>query len=419
MSFLNDLGIIFIQYGIVGLFVMSFAESSFFPIPPDVVLIPLCLMDPELALVYAGLTTLASVLGGLFGYYLGQKLGRPLLHKMFSSKRLDRVEEMFVRYGGWSVAVAAFTPIPYKIFTITAGVCRVRRSTFILASTLGRGGRFFLVAITIILFGERAETMIAQYLGPVSFAIVAVIILAYVLYLARHRAGFLFQTGAKIRSKILDLMQHRYARFGDASTRILIAGSIAVITGAFVLTELVNILLSGHYYGAPTGRLTGLFAGTGIYAVAFYLIFFSMIGFWMLQRYKRKIEVTVLFICSAGAVLIAYAIWQLTGESTKAMLPPGSDWTYLALTILHYSAWAYCFYAMIVARILPNVYAVRGVFMGLIFVAGYIFNLAYGPGIFLAGILASACWIIGCVSATRPLSAKEKIEPPLEKESSE
>lgn len=128
MSFVADLiswsQTTFLPYGELGLFAVAFMESSFFPVPPDLLLIPLVLLSPERGLWYAFITTLGSVLGALLGYYIGIKGGRPILIKIAGVKKTESVEKYFKKYGDWAIGIAAFTPIPYKVFTIAAGVFR-------------------------------------------------------------------------------------------------------------------------------------------------------------------------------------------------------------------------------------------------------------------------------------------------------
>ena len=163
-SFIEDSAEYFLEYGVWGLILMSFMESSFFPIPPDVVLIPLAILNPGMALWYSLITTMASVIGGILGYYIGCKAGRPLLQKYVSRDKLQKIDELLGKYGGWAVAVAGFTPIPYKVFTIASGVSRINMLTFITASLLGRGARFLLEGIIIITLGESAGLFLDKYL---------------------------------------------------------------------------------------------------------------------------------------------------------------------------------------------------------------------------------------------------------------
>lgn len=168
------------KFGVIGLSVLSFAESSFFPVPPDVVLIPMMFVNKSLAFFYAAATTIFSVLGGLFGYLLGNKLGRPFLKRWFSEEKIKKVEDYFNKYSGWAVAIAGFTPIPYKIFTISAGVFRIRKNIFIIASIIGRGMRFFLEAI-LIFFLKDADKFIKSNFEYITIGISLIFLLTFYL----------------------------------------------------------------------------------------------------------------------------------------------------------------------------------------------------------------------------------------------
>lgn len=148
----------------MALAVLAFVESSVFPVPPDTLLIPLALARPEHAFWLAALCTAASVVGGLFGYLIGRVGGRPIALRLFGPARVGAAEELYRRYDTWAVFIAAFTPIPYKVFTIAAGVCRLDLGRFTLASVVGRGGRFFLVAGVIFMFGEPIRAFLDSYL---------------------------------------------------------------------------------------------------------------------------------------------------------------------------------------------------------------------------------------------------------------
>jgi undecaprenyl-diphosphatase len=150
-----------LAYGPLGLFLVAFLESTVFPIPPDVLLLPLSMMSPRLSWWYAFLTSSASVLGGLAGYAVGRKAGRPVLRRFFKEESIRDVETLFVKYGAWAVGIAAFTPVPYKVFTFGAGIFRVPLLTFTVASTVGRSARFFFEGALVYFMGERAQA----YLG--------------------------------------------------------------------------------------------------------------------------------------------------------------------------------------------------------------------------------------------------------------
>jgi membrane protein YqaA with SNARE-associated domain len=177
-----------LEYGGWGLAFISFIESSFFPIPPDVLLIPLALMDPENVWWLALITTCASTLGAILGMWIGRKLGRPVLLRFVTHDRVDWIQDTFRRFGGWAIFIAAFTPIPYKVFTIAAGVFHANVWTVLFASFLGRGARFFSIAAVIYWIGVQAVDWIGSYLGPLSFAIAALVLLAgYIYYLIQYR----------------------------------------------------------------------------------------------------------------------------------------------------------------------------------------------------------------------------------------
>lgn len=171
------------DYGVWGLIVVSFADSSFFPIPPDVLLIPLAIANPENALLYALYTTAASVVGALFGWWIGKKLGRPILVYLFSEQRIQKVEEYFKKYGPMALLIAGLTPVPYKIFTIFAGVSGVRIRTLIIWSIIGRGIRFFLEGAIILTLGAKAKPFIEENFTMLTLAAGGVLILAYIVYL--------------------------------------------------------------------------------------------------------------------------------------------------------------------------------------------------------------------------------------------
>jgi membrane protein YqaA with SNARE-associated domain len=141
----------------VALTLIAFAESSFFPVPPDLLLIPMALGSPASALWFATVCTAASTCGGMFGYFLGIKGGRPLMLKLFAKEKIIVVEEYYKKYDVWAVGIAALTPIPYKVFTISAGVFDLDFKRFVLVSIVGRGARFYLVATLIMFFGPAVK----------------------------------------------------------------------------------------------------------------------------------------------------------------------------------------------------------------------------------------------------------------------
>lgn len=162
------------------LVVVAFSESSFFLVPPDVLLIPLCLGAPDRALFFALLCTAASVVGGMFGYLLGavayDSVGRPLLELYGAMESFSRLQEWYQTYDAWAVGVAGFTPIPYKLFTITAGFFGLEFPIFVLASIVGRGGRFFIVAGLLRLFGEPMREFIDRWFNWLTVALAVLLL---------------------------------------------------------------------------------------------------------------------------------------------------------------------------------------------------------------------------------------------------
>ena len=150
------------------LMLVSFAESSVFPIPPDVMLLPMALARPRRAFMLAGICTAASVLGGVAGYAIGvflfESVGRHLIELYGLSGAFAEFQANYNAYGAWIVFGAGFTPIPYKVFTIASGVVGLDLATFILASALARGARFFLEAGLLYFFGEPIRAFIERRL---------------------------------------------------------------------------------------------------------------------------------------------------------------------------------------------------------------------------------------------------------------
>lgn len=156
-------------YALWALAVISFAESSVFPIPPDVLLIPLVLAAPHRAFLIAGVCTVASVLGGGLGYLIGAQLfdaiGQPILELYGKMADFDAFKARFATYGHWAVLTAGVTPFPYKVITITSGAADLHFGTFMLWSTVARGLRFFVVAALLWKFGVPIRAFIEQRLG--------------------------------------------------------------------------------------------------------------------------------------------------------------------------------------------------------------------------------------------------------------
>lgn len=179
-------------YGGLALFGLAFAESSFFPLPPDVLLIALTLGDPGQGMWFATIATAGSVLGGMFGYAIGWYGGRPILMKLMGQARMELIHHYFQRYEAWAILIAGFTPIPYKVFTIGAGAFFVNFRIFCLASLIGRGGRFFLVAGAIQLVGPWVKELIEKYFNV--FSILFMVLLVMGFWIVKYQSQKLTQS---------------------------------------------------------------------------------------------------------------------------------------------------------------------------------------------------------------------------------
>jgi membrane protein YqaA with SNARE-associated domain len=171
------------------LFGLSFAESSFFPIPPDVLLIAMGIKAPAWSFWFALVCSVASVLGGALGYAIGYYGGRPVAVRIFKEKRVHTVEQMYAKWDVWAVAIAGFTPVPYKVFTITSGVLRAGFWRFLVASAASRSARFFMVATLTYFFGKQTERILNKHIGPATLILVVVAILGVVAirYMAKRK----------------------------------------------------------------------------------------------------------------------------------------------------------------------------------------------------------------------------------------
>ena len=176
----------------LALAITAFAESIFFPIPPDLLLIAIGVLHPEKALWLAAIATVASVAGAVVGHWLGRKIGRPILFRIVDPARVEFAERLFKRYGTWAILIAALTPVPYKVFAILAGVLELDLRPFVVASLIGRGVRFFFLGGLIFAFGEPIQEFVNANFGLLTVAVAAVLVAgaAIAVVLARrHRTG--------------------------------------------------------------------------------------------------------------------------------------------------------------------------------------------------------------------------------------
>lgn len=177
----------FESMGIWGLALNSFIESFFLVPPPDIILAVMDLAQPSKALFYAFVCTIASALGGALGYGIGYFGGRPAFNFFFrkgGKDKFDAAAKLYEKYGSAAVFFSAFTPVPYKVFTIASGILNMNFWKFMIASFFGRGLRFFIVSLILMLFGEAVK----QYIELVIIALTVLVILFYIIIYKKRKS---------------------------------------------------------------------------------------------------------------------------------------------------------------------------------------------------------------------------------------
>jgi membrane protein YqaA with SNARE-associated domain len=173
-------------YGTWALFLLAFAESSFFPIPPDVLLIALCVARPKRSFKYASVCAVGSIFGGVLGYLIGWQfmasVGIRIVDFYGLTDNVVHIETLYNTYDAWAVGIAGFTPIPYKVFTIAAGMFKIDFTVFVLASAFSRSARFFLVGGLIYLFGPRIQRFIDRYFDWLAVTFTVLLVGSFVLF---------------------------------------------------------------------------------------------------------------------------------------------------------------------------------------------------------------------------------------------
>lgn len=172
---------IFKQYGTMGLAINAYIESFFVAPPPDFLLIAMDLANPNKALFYALICTIASALGGVTGWTLGKFGGRPLFNKFFGKhqENFNKVEKLYEKYGTIAVIFAAITPVPYNVFAISSGILNMNFIAFFLISLIGRGSRFFIVSTFLMFFGKQ----VMQYFNYIFIAVAIVLaVFFFIIY---------------------------------------------------------------------------------------------------------------------------------------------------------------------------------------------------------------------------------------------
>jgi len=172
-------------FGAWALFLLAFCESSFFPIPPDILLIALAVAVPAKALKYALVCSVGSVLGGMLGYLIGWQfmavIGERIVAFYGFEGKVHYIEGIYQHYDAWAVGIAGFTPIPYKVFTIAAGMFKINFWVFVVASLVSRSARFFILGGLIYAFGPRIQRFIDRYFNILAVAFCVLLVVGFIL----------------------------------------------------------------------------------------------------------------------------------------------------------------------------------------------------------------------------------------------
>ena len=170
-------------YALPVLFIVSFVESSFFPIPPDILLIAMVVAAPAGWFRFALVCSIGSVLGGIFGYLIGYQfmeiIGNRIVEFYHFQEKWDKIVLLYDKYNAWAVAAAGFSPLPYKVFTLAAGAFEINFLTFVLASAASRAARFFLVAALIYKFGPPFKILIEKYFNTFTIIFMILLVLGF------------------------------------------------------------------------------------------------------------------------------------------------------------------------------------------------------------------------------------------------
>ena len=172
-------------YGAWALFFLAFCESSFFPIPPDILLIALAVAVPKKSFRYALVSSAGSVLGGCLGYLIGWQfmavVGSRIIAFYHLADKIDYIAGMFQQYDAWAIGIAGFTPIPYKVFTIAAGMFEINFPVFVLASAVSRSARFFIIGTMIYVFGPAIQRFIDRYFNLLAVSFTVLLVAGFIL----------------------------------------------------------------------------------------------------------------------------------------------------------------------------------------------------------------------------------------------
>lgn len=387
--------------GVIGLFLVSFFEASVFPLPPEMLLLPMAVMNPSMAIFYAAVTTAGSTAGGVFGYFLGLRAGRRLLMRFVSGERISRVERLFARYGGWAVAVAGFTPIPYKVFTIASGVFRIRKQVFVTASLLSRGARFVLEAALIEALGEQAIAFIKTYFGPLTVALMLVAL------------ALAFLRGKRSPAVIARSLSRKVAAMGEFGIYLTAGISSAAMLVIFFASLLEDVYEQESFaFDRAVMSFTGSFVSPWLTGVFKFVTLFGTYGLQLalsvillvvLYRRARWREGVMLVTAVNGAGLLNIILKNII-QRPRPDVPPLVTATGYSFPSGH-AMLSMAFYGMLAYILLREVggtgrkAAVLAGFAAFVLLIGVsrVYLGVHYPTDVLAGFAAGGAWLSGCV----------------------
>ena len=173
-------------YALYALALLSFTESFFFPIPPDILLIAIAFSKPKHSFLYAGICSLSSVAGGIVGYFIGyflfESIGKLIFDLYGGINGFETVKEYYNSKGAWMVLIGGFTPVPYKLITIASGVFLLDFKIFLICSIISRSARFFLESLLIFYFGEKIRLFLVKYFNLFTIFLFITVILGFLLF---------------------------------------------------------------------------------------------------------------------------------------------------------------------------------------------------------------------------------------------
>ncbi|MEN6391926.1 MAG: VTT domain-containing protein [Syntrophomonas sp.] len=312
-------------YGLWGMLILCFAEASFLPVPPELLYVPVCVTRPGKALLYALLATLATTGGAFFGYVLGKVFGHPLLHRLVSPKRVEKIEGLFQRYGVWVVFMAGVAPppTPFKIFTISSGIFALNTPRFLLAALSGRSLRYLLEAILIWRGGREALNILKSKSLWITLLVLLVLVVAFLVYQNYIKPQMAEKTS---EGRLLHWWRRVISGEGRA-LNILGEWTIALGSAGFLVFFLVDVFSelgsvhlqlidhwAGQWISPYLGRLgDGLSQVLG--PVLLTLSLLSACFIWWKE--KRKDKIVFLFFNMIGSALVLTGFYRVITESQR------------------------------------------------------------------------------------------------------